>query len=358
MDIEQGKTEQHILLGVAAVLLVVAFFIFQPFLSVLAVSGALAIVVSPVFEIINKKVRNKRAVASLITVICMVIVILIPLTFLTFQVFKEARNAYTSIEISATNAGTPDEGVTQTLSNKIEDTIHKYLPNVNINTKDYVSKASNWLVSNLGAFFSGTVSFSLKLFLGLFAIFYLLKDGNQFISFLRKLIPLNNAYIDEIFAKLVTGVRSILRGTLVISLIQGFFSGVGFWIAGVPNPALWGTAAAISALIPGVGTSLVLIPCLIFLFITGKTGGFIFLLIWGVAGVGTIDNFLSPRLMERGVNIHPLLILFSVLGGIVFFGPEGFILGPLAISLLFSVFSVYQRIAKNQIETEEIIEIR
>jgi predicted PurR-regulated permease PerM len=133
-----------------------------------------------------------------------------------------------------------------------------------------------------------------------------------------------------------------MKGSLFIALIQGCLTGIGFAIAGVPNPALWGSVAMISALIPGIGTSLVLIPGILFLFGTGHPGPGFGLLAWGALAVGLIDNFLSPKLLGRGTNLHPLFILFSVMGGLALFGPLGFLFGPLVLSLWSALISIYQ----------------
>jgi len=107
---------------------------------------------------------------------------------------------------------------------------------------------------------------------------------------------------------------------------------------------LWGSVTAIAALIPGVGTSLVLIPAILFLFISGRFFPGFGLLIWGAGAVGLVDNFLGPKLVGRGMRMHPFIILLSVLGGIGFFGPVGFLLGPLTISLFFAFFEIYSSI--------------
>ena len=110
----------------------------------------------------------------------------------------------------------------------------------------------------------------------------------------------------------------------------------------MPNPVLWGLVAALAALIPGIGTALILIPAIGYLFFTGSTGAAIGLLIWGVVAVGLIDNFLGPMLVNRGVKIHPFLILLSIFGGLSFFGPVGFVLGPLIIALVFALLEIYR----------------
>ena len=137
-------------------------------------------------------------------------------------------------------------------------------------------------------------------------------------------------------------INSIIRGTLIIAVIQGVMTGIGFAIFGVPSPTLWGSIAAIGALVPGVGTAIVFTPAILFLFFAGNTVPAIGLLVWGIVAVGLIDNFLGPVLVGRGIRIHPLFILFAVIGGIGFFGPMGFLLGPLVVSLLYGLFEIYR----------------
>ena len=118
--------------------------------------------------------------------------------------------------------------------------------------------------------------------------------------------------------------------------------GLGLWIFNVPNPALWGVVAAVMSLIPTFGTALVSVPAIIFLFVTGEVTSAVGLLIWATIAVGTIDNFLTPLVVGGKTNISPLLILFSVLGGISFLGPVGILLGPLTVSLLYTLISIYR----------------
>ena len=124
---------------------------------------------------------------------------------------------------------------------------------------------------------------------------------------------------------------------------QGVVSGIGLSLFGVPNPVLWGVVAGFAALIPTLGTSLVLIPAALFLLTKGAFVAAIGLFIWALFAVGLIDNFLSPRLVGKGAQLHPLLVLLSVLGGISLFGPAGLILGPLCSSLLLALLSIYHQ---------------
>jgi predicted PurR-regulated permease PerM len=118
--------------------------------------------------------------------------------------------------------------------------------------------------------------------------------------------------------------------------------GIGLAIFHVPNPAIWAVIAGIASIIPPIGTALVSVPAIIFLFITGNIGGAIGLLIWAVLIVGMGDNLLNPYIVGHKINIPPFLILFSVLGGIALLGPVGILIGPLTVSLLYALIEIYQ----------------
>jgi predicted PurR-regulated permease PerM len=148
--------------------------------------------------------------------------------------------------------------------------------------------------------------------------------------------------------RIVVSVNSVVGGTLIVALIQGVLAGIGFAIFDVPNPAVWGSFAVIAALIPTVGTALIMFPAALYLITVNQplaAGG---LILWSVLLVGGIDNIVRPKLIERQTNIHPLAVLLSVIGGIAFFGPMGFLTGPIVLSLLIELLNVYKEMAVEQ----------
>ena len=161
--------------------------------------------------------------------------------------------------------------------------------------------------------------------------------------------PLADKDDEKIIRRLSLAVNGVIKGSLFIALVQGTMMGIGLWIFGIPNPALWGVVAAMCAMIPSIGTALVSVPAIIYLFYTGNTVPAIGLLVWATVAVGLIDNFLSPYIVGSKINIPPLFILFSVLGGIAFLGPVGILIGPLSISLLYTLISIYRNPPKRRV---------
>jgi predicted PurR-regulated permease PerM len=332
------KSELYFLLTLLAGIFVLTFFIFKPFLYALI----LAIVFATVFAPFHKKVltitRERRGLAALLATVSVLIAVVVPLAFLGIQIFQEAAGLYSSL---AQNGGATD------LSRGMGDVVNsikRFFPvpvELSIDIDQYMRQGLNWLLQHLGPLFSNVAKVMLGVFVFLIALYYLFKDGHKLRVAVIALSPLQDIHDETIFNKLTLAINSVIKGSLAVALIQGILTAVGFAIFGVPNVALWGSVAAIAALIPGVGTALVLLPAILFLFFSGKTFFAVGLLLWGLTAVGLVDNFLGPKLVERGMRLHPFLILLSILGGIGFFGPLGFLLGPLVLSLLFALLEIY-----------------
>ena len=154
--------------------------------------------------------------------------------------------------------------------------------------------------------------------------------------------PLSDASEQKIYQRIITAVNAVMRGALIVAVVQGTLAGVGFWIFGLGAPVLLGMFTTVASLIPLLGTALVLVPATAYLFITGSTASGIGLAIWGGIAVGLIDNILKPKLIEQRMKIHPLLILLSIIGGIHAFGFLGFILGPLILAIAWALAEIYR----------------
>jgi predicted PurR-regulated permease PerM len=205
----------------------------------------------------------------------------------------------------------------------------------------YAKQILEVVINNFGAVFSSFAKILLNAFVFLIAFYYFLREGSRLKNYLVNLSPLDDEDDELIVTRLKTGVLAAMRGNLAIGLIQGTSTGIGFLIFGVPNAALWGGVAVIAAFIPGIGTALVIAPAVIYLALTGSLLSGIGLLLWGVIAVGLVDSFLGPKLIGRGMQLHSLVVFIAVLGGIAYFGPLGFLLGPLAMSVCLALIDIY-----------------
>jgi predicted PurR-regulated permease PerM len=332
------QTEMYFLLGLLVIIFTISFFIFRPFIYALILALVFATIFDPVQSRFLGLFRGRHGLSALSSTLFILFVFIVPLSLLGTQIFREASSLYYSLIAS---------GSTPNLSLQIQDVLSNakdFLPlpdSWSVNVNDYLEIGLGWFVERLGPIFTNVAKAVLNTFVFLMALYYVFKDRTKLKEAIIKLSPLQDSYDEKIFEKLTAAVNSVVKGSLSVALVQGFLTAVGFALFGVPNPTLWGAIAAIAALIPGVGTSLVLLPAIFYLFITNQLIAMIGLLVWGTVAVGLVDNFLGPRIVGRGTQLHPLLILLSILGGIVMFGPIGFLIGPITLSLLFALLEIY-----------------
>ncbi len=328
----------------AALLIVVALacFVFGPYLGMLVLAATLAFIFRPTFDWLSK-ITGMPSFAALLVVLFVVAIVFLPLGVFALKVFSEASNLYGSL---SSNGGF---NLGANITNVLHATFPTLaIPDIHLNFNDSARAALNWLIQNLGSLFSSFAQALFIAFLSLMGLFYFLKDGAAFKRWTLALLPLSPEYAEGIIRETEAVMTSVVRGTLFVALIQGLVVGCGFLIFGIPNPAVWGALTVVASLIPLVGTWLVVVPAIAYLFFAHSTGLAIGFAIWSVVLVNLVYNILSPQLMRRGIDIHPFVILLSVLGGLTVFGPIGFLVGPFIIALLFSLLGIYPRLIKEK----------
>ncbi len=338
------KSELYFLLTLLFGIFILAFFIFKPFLYALI----LAVVFTTVFGPLHKKIlaltKDKRSLAALLATIAVLVVVITPLTILGIQIFQEATQLYSFLSQTQNGNATNFPNVI----NNIKQSLAIFSP-VSIDSLDigqYLKQGLSWLLQHLGSIFANIARAIVGIFIFLISLYFLFKDGHKLKKAVIALSPLQDIHDEAIFNKISLAINSVIKGNLAVALIQGILTAIGLAIFGIPNAALWGSVATITALIPGIGTTLVLFPAILYLLLTEKMLFAIGLLLWGVLVVGLADNVLRPKLVEQGIRLHPFLILLSIFGGLSFFGPLGFLLGPLVLSLLFALLEIYFAISE------------
>lgn len=338
------KIELSFFLVIAILAFVFTYFIFKPYVTALFLALVIFIVFKPVHKKILKSLGEKRILASALTVVVISILILVPFAVFGSILFDEATDLYQRILDNDTRAG-----LLARASDSIEDFVGRFAPRAEIELQDYVGNTLGFLVNNFNQVFSGLFQFAVNLFVMVLGLFFLFRDGDKLKTNLLALSPLSDTYDLDIFDHAERAINSVVRGYLFIGLIQGLLTGFGFAIFGVPNAALWGAIAAVTSLIPAIGTAVVLIPGIAYLFFGSHLGAAVGLLIWSVIAVGLVDNILAPIFIERGIKIHPFLILLSLLGGLSFFGLIGFIAGPVILSIFVTLIHLYPKVVKSAI---------
>ncbi len=322
--------------GFMAIVAYIAWQMLAPFVSALALSAIIVTICYPLYvKILRLVPRHNASIAALLTTIIVLLVVIFPFFFIVSSLVNEAIAVYNAVTSGSI-------GFESTLAT-IENTVSHYAPGVELNLIEYIKQATAWLAGNVGAIFAGTASTVFSFFIAMIGSFYLFRDGQQLTHRLVEISPLPNEQDELILHRLAQAVRSVATGTISVAIVQGVLTSIGLSIFGFERAVLWGTMAAFGALIPSVGTSIVLVPSVIYLVVTAHYGSAIGLSIWGMFAVGLIDNLLGPYLISRGNTLHPFVVLIAVLGGVAVFGPIGFIVGPVVISLLMVLLELYSK---------------
>lgn len=334
----QNKTlERYFFFGLLLATLIFTFLIFRPFWIVLVLGASFAIILYPIYLWFTKK-HLPDWLSSLITILLFTIVLCGPLLAVGVMVFNQSQNVYFQV-VNNKN--------TEPFMGKIESKVNKVLPagvtfDINKKTTDFVSYVAN----NIANIFTTTLSAFFSFLLMLIIIFYFLKEGAYCKKAIIRFSPLGEENDQKIIDKITQAINGVIKGSLLMSAFQGVFVGLGLWVASVPNAALWGVIAGVCSLVPPIGATLVSAPAVVFLFLTGHTAQAVGLFIWAIVILAIVDNSLRPIFVGKKINIPSVLILFSVLGGISFLGPVGILVGPLTLSLLYALISIY----KNEFE--------
>lgn len=313
------------------------WFIAAPYAYTIFMAIAFAVMFFPLYERILHIVKGRESLASLMTATLIFLIIVLPIGIISYQVILEARNIYAALA-----SGVFERSTLNTYVVMVERSLAPLLPGFDIDIDAYLQQGAQWIATNAGVLFTQFAGVTVNFFLFVFALYYFIKDGTRFRATVMDLSPLDTRYDVYILQQLKIAIDSVFRGTLIIAMIQGVVAGTGFAIFGVPNPVLLAIATMIAALVPYAGTGLVVIPSVVYLFLTGNTGAGFGLAIWGAVAVGFIDNLLSPFLIGKGAKMHPFVVLIAVLGGIQVFGALGFLVGPFIVSLLFALLNVYR----------------
>ena len=342
-----AKSQLRFLFILALALTLLSFLIIEPYLSSLFLAAIFVVVFMPIHRFIRKILGGRDNPAALLSTVLVLLVILIPLTVFGFLLFQEARTVYESGFSGGMAVELVDRAVTA-----LEYRVSEVFPGTEIDIHQYtqvdnvLEQVPATVVNYFDWIFASLLRISFGLFLMVLAIFYMFRDGGKVVKRLKLMSPLKNEYTDKIVAKTTETVNAVVRGRLLVGMIQGLVIGAGFALFALPSPVFWGSIAAVASMLPVVGPLLIIIPTSLILFFLGNLWSAIGILAWGIMAVIIIDEYLGAVLINQKMNIHPFLVLLSVIGGLSFFGPVGFVVGPVVLALLFAILEIYPLITR------------
>lgn len=318
---------------------VLALLVLAPFATYVLMGAFVAYLVWPVFERARDRLEGHDRVAAFLVLLLVLAVVIIPLVYLSIVLVQEVTGFVANM--------TPGQlqGMVEQVLTRLYRLVGREPPEGFI-TDEVVPSLISWIrgavVGVVPDLIGRIVQVGIGLFIMAFTIYYALVDGERVSTFVRSLTPLAPEQ-DRRMAELVgRTVKGAFFGQIIVAAIQGVVGGIGFWLFGVPSPALLGLALGILAIIPVIGQALVWLPVGLVLLLLGDTFAGIGVLVWGVTIVSFIDNVVRPYVVGRSARLHPLIVLVGVIGGIAAFGWTGFVIGPLVLAVFMGLLEFYR----------------
>jgi predicted PurR-regulated permease PerM len=313
-----------VIFGTITVLLVL------PFLQAVLAGGLLAYLVAPVSDRLAR--RLGPTVGALVTILATVLVFLVPLLVILAIAVRQAVSIAQEMDIPdivavenflGTRLGTPvDLSVLEgPLSSAVETGLRGLLGSIVV------------LLGGIPGFLISTVVF-------LFAFFYLLRDGDQLVSWTRTVVPLDPPVMDELIRRTDDLVWAAVVGNVIVAGVQAVLTVIGFIVLGFNNIVLLGVATFILSLLPLIGASVVWVPAVIYLLLEGRIPEAVGLFVYGSLVISTSDNFIRPMAMKRGAKLNPGLLVLGIFGGVALFGFIGLFVGPVLLGLTKTIVDV------------------
>ena len=341
-----GVEDKAFVILLVAVSLAFAW-ILAPFYGAVLWATIIAIVFARIYRRLVGSLRQRRTLAALATVVIVLVMVILPLTAITALLLQEASGVYQRIQSGELDVGRYFQQVFSALPTWVTGLLDRFelttLGVVQERLSDALRKSSQFLAAQALNIGQNTLSFIVSVFLTLYLVFFLLRDGDALLERIKASIPLPQEQQRTLFSRFTRVIRATVKGTLVVALVQGALGGLIFWLLGVRAPVLWAALMAVLSLLPAVGTALVWLPVAVYFLATGAIWQGIVLTAFGVVVIGLVDNVLRPILVGKDTRMPDYVVLITTLGGIAVFGINGFVIGPVIAAMFIAVWSMFSR---------------
>jgi predicted PurR-regulated permease PerM len=322
---------------------------FKPFVFSALWAGLLAHWAFPLHLRLTRLFAGKEMMSAAILTIGAMAIVVVPLVVMGVMLVREASVAEQEIRVWISGGGLqrlPEELATipiiggwlkSALTGSATPTF-----SLEQSVMTGVKELSQFLIGGMGGLLKNTFALIVNFFMMLLILFFLFKDGQQWLSVLYDLIPMEESHKSKILVRLDQTIRAVVKGVLVTAIVQGLLAGMAYLALGVPFPMGLTALTIVVAPIPFGGTGLVWLPVALYLFWVGMAGKALAMLAWGIGVVSMVDQFLRPWLIGQDVQIPVLLLVLSVLGGLALYGLLGLFIGPILVSLLMTAVQIYR----------------
>ena len=335
---------RRVLIGLAVLAVILLSQVALPFAEALLMAAVLAAAFSPAFERLATKLGQRRSLAGALFLTVVIFALVLPVVGLVLAVAQQADDAFQPLRATFQEKGI--NGVVDGLPEPLPwvgREVMKRLPRGGQQLEEMVKSLTGRILGSVGYLFLATGNMVFQISMMLVGFFFLLVDGPTLVRWLSKTSPLTEDQMRELFASFRDVSVAVLVGSVGTALVQTAVALIGYWIAGAKHALLLAAVTFIGAFIPVVGAGAVVVASAVVLFFTGHPTGAIFLGIWGLAVVSSIDNFVKPLLMRGKLEVNTGVTFFALLGGVAAFGPVGLLVGPLSVAFFLAVVRMCQK---------------
>lgn len=317
----------------------------KPLLTSILWAGLIAVLFHPLKLRLQPRFGRRHNLLALVVLLVCIVMVILPVSVLLDMLLRQAALFYARIQ-----SGEID--LLGLVGRKLEipPAWEAFLARFDISLEGLqnqllamVKESGSLIASHAFSIGQNTAQFLLVFILMMYLAFFFIRDGEMLVRQLMRALPLGNGREQRLVARVSEVVNAVVRGGLTVATVQGTLGGLMFWVLGVKMPLLWGVTMVFASLIPAVGASLIWAPVAVYLILSGFFWKGVILGLFGAFVIGLIDNLLRPILVGRGTGVPDYLVLVSTLGGILMFGVNGFLLGPLIIAVFISLWEMFIR---------------
>ena len=337
----QQKTFLLILIAVS-----LAFgWILLPFYGAVFWGSVLAIIFAPFYCRLLAVMDQRRNLAALTTLLLCLIIVILPLTLIMASLLKEGLAVYQRIRSGELNFGAYFQQIMDArppwMVSLMERSGIGNLSELRDALSNSALQGSQLIATQALSIGQNTFEFIVSFAIMLYLLFFLLRDGAALTAKISQAIPLSLDYKHHLFSKFTTVVRAAVKGNIAVAAAQGMLGGLIFWFLGIEGALLWGFVMGILSLLPAVGAGLIWAPVAIYFLFTGAIWKGVVLILFGVLVIGLVDNLLRPILVGKTTQLPDYVILISTLGGMVLFGLNGFVIGPVIAAMFIAAWDLF-----------------
>lgn len=322
-------------------------WILSPFVGAVFWGAILAILFQPVQRWLAARFGKRRNLAALVTLTLIVLIVILPLVFVTATIVQEIAIAYQEIQRAQLNYAQYFQKAFEALPASIQHLLAQSgladIAGAQKKLTEGAAQISQFAAAKALSIGQNTFQFVVGFGVMLYMVFFLLRDGGEIGSHVRRALPLDEDHKQLLLTKFTTVVRATVKGNIAVAMVQGALGGLIFWVLGIDGVVLWGALMAFLSLLPAIGASIVWVPVAIYFLMVGALWKCVILVAFCVGVIGLVDNLLRPLLVGKDTKMPDWVVLVSTLGGMQLFGITGFVIGPLVAALFMASWDIFVR---------------